>query len=124
LWRKTWHLAGHFNDIPKEGDFLKIDLGPESFLITRGEGGTLTALYNLCTHPGTRLVMMYFGPATKFVCPYHRWEFETSGAIKHVPQRETFRKESLSRNLNMPKARVDTWRAGFFSPWICLHRIW
>jgi phenylpropionate dioxygenase-like ring-hydroxylating dioxygenase large terminal subunit len=114
LWRKTWHLVGHLNDVPKKGDFLKADLGPESFLVTRGAGNTLTALYNFCTHRGTRLVMKDFGSANKFVCPYHRWEFETDGAIKHVPQRETFRKETLCRKLDMPRLRVDTWRGWIF----------
>ncbi|MFN4223058.1 MAG: aromatic ring-hydroxylating dioxygenase subunit alpha, partial [Novosphingobium meiothermophilum] len=38
VFARSWLLAGPLSDIPETGDFMKFDIGPESFIVVRGEG--------------------------------------------------------------------------------------
>lgn len=114
MWKKTWLIVGHINDVPRENSFMKVDLGKESFLIVRGKGDELRGMYNVCQHRGTRLVTQDFGSAKKFVCPFHMWEFSNSGKLTHVAKKETFRRSALCHDLDLPKIRVETWRGWIF----------
>jgi len=114
IWSKTWLFAGHLTDIPRPNCFMKIDRGPESVLVVRGEGDTVHAMYNVCQHRGNRLVTSDFGSTKKFVCPFHKWEFDADGSNIKVSDRETFRKESLCHNLDLPPVNVAVWRGWVF----------
>ncbi len=53
MWTKTWSFAGLLTDIPEVGDYFKVELGRESFIVVRnGPGETdIGAYYNVCPHP-------------------------------------------------------------------------
>ncbi len=114
IWSKVWLLAGHMNDLPRQNCFMKFDVGYESFLIVRGEGDQLHAMYNSCRHRGTELVEQDFGSTKKFVCPFHKWEFASDGSLLKIQDRETFRAEALCHDLNLKKVRVEAWRGWIF----------
>jgi len=114
LWTRVWLLVGHLSDIPRPNAFMKVDRGPESILVVRGEGDTVRAMYNVCQHRGTRLVVQDFGSATKFTCPFHKWEFSNTGELLKITDRETFREESLCHGLDLPKVRSAVWRGWVF----------
>jgi phenylpropionate dioxygenase-like ring-hydroxylating dioxygenase large terminal subunit len=114
IWTKTWILAGHLNDIPKKDRFMKFDVGKESFIIVRGDGDKINAFYNVCQHRGTRLEMRDYGSAKEFTCPYHFWRFSNKGKLVDIAHKETFRKEALCRDLDIPTARVESWRGWIF----------
>src|SRR3546814_2601072 len=48
VFTKTWLLAGPASDVREPGDWMKFDIGPESFIVVRGDNGGLHAHYNLC----------------------------------------------------------------------------
>ena len=56
VFTKTWLLAGPASDVREPGDWMKFDIGVESFIIVRADDGTLKAHYNVCPHRGSRLV--------------------------------------------------------------------
>lgn len=114
LWSKVWLHVGHLSDIPRRNCFMKVDRGPESVLIVRGEGDEVKGMYNVCQHRGARLVMQDFGSTQKFVCPFHRWEFGTSGELLKIQDRESFREDSICYNLNLPPVRTAVWRGWIF----------
>lgn len=114
LWSKVWLLVGHLNDIPKPDAFMKVDRGQESVLVVRGEGDTVRAFYNVCQHRGTRLVVQDFGVAKAFTCPFHKWEFSNTGALTKITDRETFREEAISHDLDIPKVKSAVWRRWIF----------
>ena len=114
LFAKTWHFVGHLSDIPKENRFMKVEIGHESIIVTRGKGDQLSAFYNVCQHRGATLVEADFGSSKKLVCPFHRWEFSMKGDLKRVTDRETFREKALCHDLNIPKVKVDSWRGWIF----------
>src|SRR5690606_32771158 len=74
----------------------------------------VSAVYNVCQHRGTRLVTRDFGRATKFSCPFHRWEYANTGKLLKVTDRETFREEAICHNLDLPKVSVAVWRGWIF----------
>lgn len=114
IWTKTWMLAGHINDIAKENRFMRFDLGKESFILVRGKGDDVHAFYNVCQHRGTRLELRDFGTALEFTCPFHGWRYNNKGELIHIFQKETFRKEVVCGDLNIPKARAEVWRGWVF----------
>jgi phenylpropionate dioxygenase-like ring-hydroxylating dioxygenase large terminal subunit len=114
LWSNTWLMVGHLSDIPKPNAFMKVDIGPESFLVVRKNDDEVEAIYNVCQHRGTRLVANDFGTAKKFTCPFHKWEFSNSGELLKIADKETFRTQALCHDLNIPKIRVAAWRGWIF----------
>jgi phenylpropionate dioxygenase-like ring-hydroxylating dioxygenase large terminal subunit len=114
LFSKVWIIVGHLNDMPEPNCFMKVDFGRESFLVIRGEGDSVRAFYNVCQHRGTRLVKEDFGRSRSFVCPFHRWGYNSDGALAHVPGRESFREETLCRNLNLEPVKCATWKGFVF----------
>jgi phenylpropionate dioxygenase-like ring-hydroxylating dioxygenase large terminal subunit len=59
--------------------------------VVRDREGRARAFVNACRHRGSRLVGEPCGHHKKaFVCPYHAWSYELSGALLHVPMREAF----------------------------------
>ena len=117
FWTKTWLLAGRVSDLPDIGDYMKFDIAAESIIIVRSSNNQIRAFYNACQHRGTRLVCNDFGSAANFRCLFHSWVFSIDGKLEHITDRETFRPEVLSGNLDLPEVRCDTWGGFVF---ICM----
>lgn len=115
LWTKVWTLAGFVADIPNVGDWLKYDLGKESFLVVRGEDDQIRAFYNVCPHRGNQIVRADFGTALDcFRCAFHSWEFNIDGSLRAVKEPETFRSETLKLAHGLTEVRCDTWSGFIF----------
>ncbi|MBS7670055.1 aromatic ring-hydroxylating oxygenase subunit alpha [Croceicoccus gelatinilyticus] len=104
---KSWLLAGHISDIPEAGDFFKFDIGPESFIVVRGEDGGVNAHYNVCPHRGSQLVTTDFGSVDQFTCPFHSWKFDLEGKNVAVTDEETFRPEVLCHGHDLSSVRCE-----------------
>lgn len=109
MWTKTWLIAGRISDIPEIGDYLKFDIGTESFIVVRTSNDTVRAFYNVCRHRGTQLVMSDFGSTAKFRCLYHSWAWTIDGKLAEITDRETFRPGALEGSLDLPEIRCDSW---------------
>jgi phenylpropionate dioxygenase-like ring-hydroxylating dioxygenase large terminal subunit len=96
---RHWFCAGHVSSIPRAGDYLVVDLGPESVIIVRSSGGEVRALLNVCRHRGSRLCGGRTGKAqsARLTCPYHAWAYDLNGNLLTARQMpESFRREALS----------------------------
>jgi Rieske 2Fe-2S family protein len=96
---RHWFCAGHVSSIPRAGDFLVVDLGPESVIIVRNSAGEVRALLNVCRHRGSRLCAGRAGKAqsARLTCPYHAWTYDLDGnllAARQMP--DAFRREDFS----------------------------
>ncbi|CDO35186.1 Rieske (2Fe-2S) domain protein [Novosphingobium sp. KN65.2] len=107
VFAKSWLLAGPASDIPEAGDFFKFDIGPESFIIVRGDDGEVRAHYNVCPHRGSQLVTTDFGSLERFTCPFHSWKFDLEGKNVAVTDEETFRPEVLCHDRNLTSVRCE-----------------
>ncbi|MFD1157467.1 aromatic ring-hydroxylating oxygenase subunit alpha [Roseovarius aestuarii] len=82
VWNRNWIWVGHETQIPDPGDYFLFDYGPESLIIVRDREGDIRAHLNVCRHRGSRVCTESSGKARVFVCPYHAWTYELSGALR------------------------------------------
>src|ERR1700738_2248469 len=96
---RHWFCAGHVSSIPRAGDYLVVDLGPESVIIVRSSGGEVRALLNVCRHRGSRLCGGRTGKAqsARLTCPYHAWTYDLNGNLLVARQMpDSFRPAAVS----------------------------
>lgn len=87
IFSRDWIYIGHVSQFPDVGSFVKLRYGGEEVVVTRGEGQTFHAHFNVCPHRGARICSEASGNARQgFVCPYHKWHFAMDGSLKNAPQ--------------------------------------
>jgi phenylpropionate dioxygenase-like ring-hydroxylating dioxygenase large terminal subunit len=86
----SWQIVGHINSIAKSGDFITLDIGPESVVAVRDRDGQIRAFHNVCRHRGARILEGTGNRAGAITCPYHGWSYRLDGALLGMPARETF----------------------------------
>lgn len=83
-----WSPIAHASEIPNPGDFKTCKLGEVPLLVTRDLGGEINVLFNSCAHRGAQVETAACGNKKRFTCPYHRWSFDTQGALVACPLKE------------------------------------
>jgi phenylpropionate dioxygenase-like ring-hydroxylating dioxygenase large terminal subunit len=102
----SWQIVCHVNSIPEPGDFVTLDLGPESVLVMRDRDGGIRAFHNVCRHRGARLLDGAGKCPGPITCPYHGWSYRQDGSLVGVPMRE--RLPGLDRDeFGLNPVRVD-----------------
>ena len=107
VFARAWLLAAPASDLPEPGDWVKFDIGPESFIVVRQEDGSVAAHYNVCPHRGSRLVTGDMGSQGSFTCPFHSWRFGLDGRNEKVTDAETFRPEVLCHGTDLSSVRCE-----------------
>ena len=69
-------------ELPEPGDYKALSVMDLPVLITRDQDGTMRAFENSCAHRGSQVVAEGRGNAKRFVCPYHAWSYDSTGALK------------------------------------------
>ena len=83
---QTWVFAGRADQIAKPGDYFLRDIAGESIIVTRDQGGSVRAFYNVCRHRGTRLVTAAEGTFSgRIQCGYHGWTYGLDGRLMGAP---------------------------------------
>ena len=82
VFRCTWHMAGPVADLDRVGAYFTFDIGGESAIVVRTEEG-VRAMHNVCVHRGRALREPGLGHAQSFRCPFHHWEYELDGRVRH-----------------------------------------
>ena len=91
LWARAWVYAGHTSQIPREGDFLTVDIAAKPLIVLRNTDGSVRVLLNRCAHKGSKLVGDPAGNAGKTLrCPYHAWTYRLDGSILNIPLKEGY----------------------------------
>ena len=81
-WNTSWIWLGHVSQLPKVGDFMLFDYGPESLIIARDQQGEIGVFLNVCRHRGSRVCFEHQGNRRVFACPYHAWTYELNGKLR------------------------------------------
>ena len=117
IFFESWMPAAPSSDVANARDFLVWEELRQSIVIARQDDGAVSAWHNVCQHRGARLADGN-GHCEKgrFVCPWHGFQYDLSGALRFAPLRKSFDSEKLE-GLRAPPVRVEEW-AGFI--WICL----
>jgi phenylpropionate dioxygenase-like ring-hydroxylating dioxygenase large terminal subunit len=112
IWMKVWQVAGRVDELPDAGDWKEYRIYDQSFLVVRGDDGTLRGFVNACRHRGNVLCRDSHGNTGKrFVCPYHLWSYDLDGGLRGVTRPELVGDIDKSQ-LGLLEVRVDTF-AGF-----------
>ncbi|RYD66109.1 MAG: aromatic ring-hydroxylating dioxygenase subunit alpha [Sphingomonadales bacterium] len=107
VFAKSWLLACPASDVREPGDFARFDIGPESFIIVRGDDGRIRAHYNVCPHRGAQLLTADTGSIGQFSCPFHSWKFDLEGHNIEVTDAETFRPDVLCHDRDLTSVRCE-----------------
>jgi phenylpropionate dioxygenase-like ring-hydroxylating dioxygenase large terminal subunit len=84
---RTWNYVALEAEIPNQGDFIRSNVGPTPVVVARGQDGAIAVFENRCAHRAAEFCRELTGNAAAFVCPYHQWTYDLSGALQSVPFR-------------------------------------
>jgi nitrite reductase/ring-hydroxylating ferredoxin subunit len=108
LWSRVWQIACREEELPEPGDFVEYEIGDQSILVVRGEGGTIAAFHNACLHRGTRLAAGAGCFAEGFMqCRYHAWRYALDGRLTDVVDAHEF--TELPEGLRLGAVRAECW---------------
>jgi phenylpropionate dioxygenase-like ring-hydroxylating dioxygenase large terminal subunit len=115
VWTKVWAFAGLAQDIPNVGDYLRYNLGKESFIVVRdapGDAG-VKAYYNACPHRGNRLVHNDFGHTAGgcFTCDFHGWKYRLDGTNQLIRDELIFRPEVVRDRPGLTPVSCSIWNS-------------
>jgi phenylpropionate dioxygenase-like ring-hydroxylating dioxygenase large terminal subunit len=85
VFGRNWVVAGPATQVKNTGDILVTDIGGQSVIITRDEGGDLRGFYNVCRHRGTQLCAASGAVKKHIICPYHGWGYNLRGDCVGTP---------------------------------------
>jgi phenylpropionate dioxygenase-like ring-hydroxylating dioxygenase large terminal subunit len=91
LFARLPQVVAAESDLAEIGATLATEIASVPVIVARGSGDALGCFRNACRHRSTALVPA--GELCKkkaFVCPYHGWTYDLSGALVHVPHESTF----------------------------------
>ena len=91
IWRKSWLLAAHIDEVPEPGAFMLWEVSGQPVLLVHGDNGTINAFYNTCSHRGAPVVTAASGKKKRFACPYHGWVYSREGELVAIRDPEDFR---------------------------------
>ena len=91
IWRKSWLLASHIDEVPEPGCFRLWENAGQPVLIVHAEGDAINAFYNTCSHRGAPIVTQTFGQRPRLVCKYHGWTYSHDGELLAIRDPEDFR---------------------------------
>lgn len=110
--RREWMCVGHVGEIRNPGDFFTTELVNEQLVVTRDMQGVVRVLSNVCRHRGNR-VAEGAGNSRKFICRYHSWSYDTTGALLSAPLMKgqtAFNKEKCG----LPEFASEVWNGWIF----------
>lgn len=91
VFRPSWQVVCHVNDVPAPGDFHSFEFLGEPLITLRGRDGEVRSFHNVCRHRAARLLDGDRGNCGgRITCPYHAWSYGLDGALVGVPHRASF----------------------------------
>ncbi|MDW3222798.1 MAG: aromatic ring-hydroxylating dioxygenase subunit alpha [Paracoccaceae bacterium] len=110
--RREWMCLGHVGEITNPGDYFTTDLLDEQLIVTRDKHGAVRVLSNVCRHRGNR-VAEGTGNTRKFICRYHTWSYDTTGALVAAPLMKGQSGFDKSR-CGLPEFASEIWKGWIF----------
>ena len=96
VWRKSWLLAAHIDEIPEPGSFMLWENAGEPVVIVHAESGVVNAFFNTCSHRGAPVVTEQRGQSRRLTCKYHGWSYDHEGELRGIRDPQDFRDLDMS----------------------------
>lgn len=90
VFRKSWLFAGHMDEIPERGCYMRWHNVGDPIVIVHGMDGVVRAFHNTCPHRSAPVVTQDRGQSSRLMCGYHNWTYKTDGSFVGVPERRDF----------------------------------
>ena len=87
IFGNGWVGIGRADLWEKPGEYRAIDVAGSPVIVIRRADGGLAAYANVCRHRGS-LLLEGSGTVKTISCPYHRWTYDLSGALRRAPDME------------------------------------
>jgi len=114
VFGRAWLALGHQSQVKAPGDYFTTRMGREPVIVIN-DGDEIKALVNRCAHRGSMVCAEGRGNAERFVCPYHGWSYDRTGALRALPFAAGYSKETLN-TLELKKVpRVASYRGFLFA---------
>ena len=113
LWRKSWLLAAHVDEVSEPGAFRLWETAGQPVVIIHSRSGTINAFYNTCAHRGAAVVTEPGGKRARFTCKYHGWVYSDEGDLISVRNPEDFADLDFSCR-SLRKVRCERYGALIF----------
>ena len=97
IWRRSWLLASHIDEIPEPGCFRLWETAGQPVVIVHAENGAINAFYNTCSHRGAPVITEESGQRPRLTCGYHGWSYTHDGELVAIRDPEDFRDLDFSR---------------------------
>lgn len=86
VFARQWIMAGHVAQIPGAGDYFLFDIAGDNLILIRANDQSIHALYNVCRHRGSRVLLEQSGNAKTLTCLYHGWSYAQDGSLRAAPR--------------------------------------
>lgn len=119
IFGKEWISLCHVSQIPKAGDFVRVDLCGEPMLVVRGKDMAVRVLSRTCRHRGMDLMPSGFGHPDEgnkrvILCPYHLWSYDLGGKLVGAPEMQ--QAEGFDRSeVCLHEFRSEIWEGFVFT---------
>ena len=107
IFRQDWFCAGRASALPRQGDYLTLELAGQPIMVIRDRQGELIAQSNVCLHRMSTLLEGR-GNRSAIVCPYHAWTYETDGRLRGAPAME-LNLDFCAKGMRLPRVRCEEW---------------
>jgi phenylpropionate dioxygenase-like ring-hydroxylating dioxygenase large terminal subunit len=119
IFGKEWISLCHISQLPKAGDFVRVDLCGEPMLVVRGKDMAVRVLSRTCRHRGMDLMPSGFGHPDEgnkrvILCPYHLWSYDLGGKLVGAPEMQ--QAEGFDRSeVCLHEFRSEIWEGFVFA---------
>jgi len=116
IFHRTWVFVGHTSELPKPGDFRVARIGRQSVIMVHSTDGEVRVLMNRCRHRGVAMTEEETGCQKHFVCPYHGWTYDNTGALISAPFEDAYGPEWRKEDFGLtPVPRMEIYRGFVFA---------
>src|ERR1700722_10427665 len=115
LFGRTWLFLAHDSMIANPGDFFSTYMGGDPVIIARQKDGSVKAFLSVCRHRGMKVARAEEGNSNAFMCTYHGWTYDGSGALVSVPNfDDAYYGELELSKWGLVPVRVESYKGLYF----------
>src|SRR5262245_22530783 len=114
LFGRAWLVLGHLSQVKAPGDYFTTRMGREPVIVVNS-GGEIRVLVNRCMHRGSMVCAEGKGNTERFVCPYHGWSYDRTGALRALPFASGYSQEIVKDLTLKAVPRVANYRGFLFA---------